>query len=72
MPKAVPWGAIIEALNGDLLTTLYYTTAKDPRFYRLVLIRSTDDGNTWDQDSIIRRHQAGRAAAGLGGEQLRE
>ena len=53
VPKAVPWGAIIEALNGDLLTTLYYTTAKDPRFYRLVLIRSTDDGNTWDQDSII-------------------
>lgn len=53
VPNAVPWGAIIEALNGDLLTTLYYSAEEDPRFFRLVLLRSTDDGNSWDQDATI-------------------
>ena len=53
VPNAVPWGAIIEALNGDLLTTLYYTTAKDPRYFGLVLIRSKDEGATWEEDAPI-------------------
>lgn len=53
VPNAVPWGAIIEALNGDLLNTLYYRTKRDPRFFRLVLIRSTDDGMTWNEYSTV-------------------
>ncbi len=51
VPNAVPWGSIIEALNGDLLTTLYYRAEKAPKFFRLVLIRSKDDGKTWNEDS---------------------
>ena len=53
VPNAVPWGSIIEALDGDLLTTLYYRAEEDPRFFRLVLIRSTDDGKTWNEDSTV-------------------
>ena len=60
VPNAVPWGAIIEARNGDLLNTLYYRTEKDPKFFRLVLIRSTDDGKTWNEYSTVAAIEPGQ------------
>jgi hypothetical protein len=68
VPKAVPWGAIIEALNGDLLTTLYYSAAEDPKYFRLVLLRSTDDGNTWDQYSTVSAIKPGEKPPAWAGE----
>src|SRR5262249_20307663 len=47
VPTAVPWGAIIAGPRGEWLSTLYYTTKRDPRYSRLVLIRSFDHGHTW-------------------------
>ena len=52
-PEVNPWGAIVEADNGDLLTTVYYLTEKDPRRRRLVLARSPDQGKTWDEYGVI-------------------
>jgi BNR repeat-like domain len=53
VPDVTPWGAIIDELNGDLLTTLYYTTTQAPKRSRLVLLRSADAGRTWTECSVI-------------------
>jgi len=53
VPEVNPWGAILEGLNGDLLTTVYYITEKDKRQRRLVLVRSPDQGRTWDEFGVI-------------------
>jgi hypothetical protein len=51
--EANPWGAIIDGPGGEWLTTLYYMTERDPRQRRLVLIRSTDHGQSWGERGVI-------------------
>ena len=53
VPSAQPYGAIIDGPGGEWLSTLYYTTERDQRLSRLVLIRSIDHGRTWDEYGII-------------------
>jgi hypothetical protein len=53
VPTAQPWGAIIDGPGGEWLSTLYYTTERDQRYNRLVLIRSIDLGHTWNEYGII-------------------
>jgi BNR repeat-like domain len=53
VPAAQPWGAIIGGPSGEWLSTLYYPTERDHRYRRLVLIRSIDQGHTWDEYGII-------------------
>lgn len=50
--EANPWGAIVDGPGGEWLTTLYYTTERGPR-QRLVLIRSTDLGRSWEEYGVI-------------------
>jgi len=57
-PEVTPWGAIVDGLNGDLLTTVYCKAEKDGR-QQLLLVRSKDHGRTWDEFGVI----AGLAAA---------
>jgi hypothetical protein len=52
-PSYVPWGPIIDARNGDLMAPVYYNADRDPRYYRLALIRSSDGGKTWSEYSTI-------------------
>jgi BNR repeat-like domain len=59
VPTAVPQGAIIAGPRGEWLSTLYYTTKRDRRYSRLVLIRSFDHGHTWKEDGIIAALQPG-------------
>jgi hypothetical protein len=51
-PEVTPFGAIIDGLNGGLLTTAYCKEAKDGR-QQVVLIRSKDRGKTWDECGVI-------------------
>jgi len=51
--EANPQGAIVDGPGGEWLTTFYYITERDPRQRRLVLIRSTDQGQSWDEYGII-------------------
>ena len=51
-PEVTPWGAIVDGRNGDLLTTVYCTAAKDGR-QQLLLVRSGDQGKTWDEYGTI-------------------
>ena len=51
--EANPWGAIVDGPGGEWLTTFYYMTERDRRQRRLVLIRSTDQGRSWEEDGII-------------------
>jgi hypothetical protein len=51
--SAQPYGAIVDGPNGEWLSTLYYTTERDERQSRLVLIRSIDHGQTWNEYGII-------------------
>jgi BNR repeat-like domain len=53
VPAAQPFGAIIDGPGGEWLSTVYYTTERDQRQSRLVLIRSIDHGRTWDEYGII-------------------
>jgi hypothetical protein len=53
VPAAQPHGAIVSGPGGEWLTTVYYTLERDQRYNRLVLIRSTDQGRTWNEYSII-------------------
>lgn len=53
VPSAVPYGAMIAGMHGEWLSTLYYTTKRDRRYSRLVLIRSLDHGHSWKEDGII-------------------
>ena len=52
-PIYMPWGPIIDALNGDLLAPVYYTAEADQRYYHLSLIRSSDGGKSWSEFSTI-------------------
>jgi len=67
--RGMPWGRIIEALNGDLLVPMYYITQRDrelhaneeglyyreelDQHFRDVLLRSEDSGQTWNEYSVI-------------------
>jgi hypothetical protein len=59
--EANPWGAIVDGPGGAWLTTLYYITGRDPRQRRLVLIRSTDQGRSWEEYGIIAAIQPNEA-----------
>jgi len=52
-PSFSVYGPIIEALNGDLITTVYYTAERDQRWYRLAMIRSSDGGQSWSEYATI-------------------
>lgn len=52
-PVVMPWGPILNARGGGLIAPLYYKAERDPRFYRLALIRSDDDGERWREYSTI-------------------
>jgi hypothetical protein len=68
-PSIQPWGSIIEALNGDLLATVYYMPEGDQRYYRLALIRSSDGGKSWSEYSTIAAVERGEQPwAGMGEE----
>lgn len=51
-PEVTPFGAIIDGLNGDLLSAAYCKEEKDGR-QQVLLIRSKDRGMTWDEYSLI-------------------
>ena len=53
IPTVQPWGAIIDGPGGELLSTLYCSTERDRGRGRLVLLRSIDHGETWDQYGTI-------------------
>ncbi len=53
VPTAQPWGAIIDGPGGEWLNTFYCVTERDRRQGRVVLIRSVDHGQTWDQYGIV-------------------
>jgi hypothetical protein len=53
VPALAPWGAILEALNGDLMATVHYSAERDQRHLRLALIRSSDGGKSWNEYSTI-------------------
>jgi hypothetical protein len=66
-PALGVFGPIIEALNGDLITTAFYTAERDQRWYRLVLIRSSDGGLSWRESSTIAAVEPGEKPwAGMG------
>jgi BNR repeat-like domain len=66
-PNLVPWGPIIRSRNGGLMAPIYYKAERDPRFYRLALIRSDDDGETWREGSLIAAVKPGaKAWPGMG------
>jgi hypothetical protein len=70
----LPWepafgnfGPIIKAQNGDWMTTVMYTAERDKRWYRLILIRSSDGGHTWNEYSTIAAVEPGEKPwAGMG------
>jgi photosystem II stability/assembly factor-like uncharacterized protein len=51
-PEVTPFGAIIDGLNGDLLTTAYCKEEKDGT-QQVVLLRSRDGGKAWDEWGVI-------------------
>lgn len=53
VPEAQPIGAIVDGPGSEWLTTLYYLTERDPRQRRLVLIRSTDRGRSWNEYGTV-------------------
>jgi len=59
--EANPWGAIVDGPGGEWLTTFYYMTERDPRQRRLVLIRSTDQGRSWEEYGIVAAIQPNEA-----------
>lgn len=59
--EANPWGAIVDGPGGEWLTTLYYMTHRDPRQRRLVLIRSTDEGRSWEEYGLVAALQPNEA-----------
>ena len=68
-PTVVPWGPIIEALDGNLLAPVYYTAERDQRYYRLALIRSSDGGKNWSEYSTVAAVEPGEKPwPGTGGE----
>jgi hypothetical protein len=58
--EANPWGAIVDGPGGEWLTTFYYTTERHPQ-QRLVLIRSTDQGRSWEEYGVIAASQPNEA-----------
>jgi hypothetical protein len=64
VPSAQPFGAIIGGPGGEWLTTLDYAT-KGNR-YRLVVLRSLDHGQTWNEDGIIAAVQPGKGPSWMG------
>ncbi|MBV8829474.1 MAG: exo-alpha-sialidase [Acidobacteriaceae bacterium] len=68
LPMVNPWGEIIQAKNGCWLSTLYYNLTSDARSTRLVLMRSTDQGITWKEISVIAAVEEGSASSWTGDE----
>lgn len=69
VPILLPWGPIINGRNGRLIAPAYYAAERDPRYYRLALIRSDDDGKSWRQVSVIAEVKPGsKPWPGMGNE----
>jgi hypothetical protein len=51
-PEVTPFGAIVDGLDGSLLTTVYYTEA-DGRREDLVVARSRDGGRSWEEEGRV-------------------
>jgi hypothetical protein len=58
-PSVVPWGPILDSLDGALLTPVYYTSERYQTYYRLALIRSADAGRSWQEYSTVAAVQPG-------------
>jgi len=68
-PGVVPWGPIVEGLDGSLLSPVYYTAERDQRYYRLALIRSSDAGKNWSEYSTVAAVEPGEKPwPGMGSE----
>jgi len=68
-PSVVPWGPILESLDGALLAPVYYTAERDKRYYRLALIRSNDGGKSWSEYSTVAAVEPGEKPwPGMGSE----
>lgn len=67
--ELVPWGTIIEALNGDLMAPVAYRTEDAPAYARVAIIRSTDSGRSWAQGAVVAAVEPGeKPPAGMGRE----
>jgi hypothetical protein len=65
----LPFGPILAGLNGDLMAPVYYRAERDQRYYRLALIRSSDDGKSWNEYSTIAAVEPGEKPwLGIGSE----
>lgn len=53
VPSAQPFGAIIDGPGGEWLNTLYYTAEGHAHQHRLALIRSVDQGQTWEEVGLV-------------------
>jgi hypothetical protein len=53
VPSAMPWGPIIASRHGGLIAPGYYRTEQAPRYYRVALLRSDDNGKTWYEGATI-------------------
>jgi hypothetical protein len=51
-PEVTPFGAIVDSLDGGLLTTVYYAEAAGLR-QDLVIARSRDGGRSWEEDGRV-------------------
>jgi hypothetical protein len=52
-PDVWTFGSIVKALNGDLLSTMHARLERDHKYYRNMLLRSSDGGKSWKQYSTI-------------------
>jgi hypothetical protein len=53
VPSAMPWGPIIASRHGGLIAPIYFKVERDPRYYRVALLRSDDNGKTWHEGATI-------------------
>ncbi|HUZ45334.1 MAG TPA: sialidase family protein [Terriglobia bacterium] len=68
-PVVVAWGPILKSRRGGLMAPVYYTAERDPRYYRLALIRSNDGGGSWREGSTIAAVEPGaKPWPGMGSE----
>ena len=60
VPDVWIFGSILEGLDGSLLSTMTCRLEEDTRYYRNLLLRSTDEGRNWIQYSTIAAVEAGQ------------
>jgi len=67
-PEVTPWGAIIDGLDGELLTTAYCTEEQDG-MQQVLMLSSPDNGKTWDERGVIASLAAGDKPASWMGDE---